>query len=96
MFAHPGEADLTSHVDFGALAATARSQGLKDRLATQGDFLRAMGLGERSERLAQGKDKQTAARIAGEAGRLAGPAGMGTLFKALAVTPPNLPVPGFD
>lgn len=96
VFAHPGEADLTSHVDFGALAAAARSQGLKDRLASQGDFLRAMGLRERSERLAQGKDKQTAARIAGEAERLAGKAGMGTLFKALAVTPPDLAVPGFD
>ena len=32
VFDNPGEADLTSHVDFSALAAVARSQGPRRRI----------------------------------------------------------------
>src|SRR5690606_27996220 len=39
VLAHPGEADLTSHVDFAALAEAAERHGLASRLSTQGEFL---------------------------------------------------------
>ncbi len=51
MLASPGEADLTAHVDFPALAAAAHAQGLETRFLTQGAFLLAMGLLERAGRL---------------------------------------------
>src|SRR5690606_14656979 len=48
----PGETDLSAHVDFGALAAIARGAGLAVQpLATQGDFLRRLGIGERARML---------------------------------------------
>ncbi|TIU44738.1 MAG: class I SAM-dependent methyltransferase, partial [Mesorhizobium sp.] len=43
VLANPGEADLTAHVDFAALAATARAHGLDVETTTQGDFLLGMG-----------------------------------------------------
>lgn len=39
VLASPGLADLTSHVDFHALAQAARHHGLATHLATQGEFL---------------------------------------------------------
>ncbi len=90
VFDHPGEADLTTHVDFSALARVARDSGLDAIAVTQGDFLAALGLFERAARLAAGKPAAVAARIAGEAERLAAPARMGSLFKALAIAPPGL------
>jgi SAM-dependent MidA family methyltransferase len=83
---HPGEADLTSHVDFARLAAQAEQAGLATQTATQQDFLLAMGLSERAEALAAGKNATERAQIAAEAHRLAGPDAMGTLFKALLLT----------
>ena len=55
--AEPGEADLTVHVDFARLAQAARARGRAPCMArsTQGDFLLALGLGERAQALcAQG------------------------------------------
>lgn len=84
-FAYPGEADLSAHVDFLALADTAiaaRAQVLG--IATQGDLLRAIGIERRAEAL-----KQAAPDRAGEIGaaleRLVSPQQMGTLFKALLI-----------
>lgn len=85
---HPGEADLTSHVDFRSLAAVAEGCGLAVQTATQRDLLLALGLAERVEALSAGKDEAQRARIAGEAERLAGAGAMGDLFKALLVTRP--------
>ncbi|MBX3576556.1 MAG: class I SAM-dependent methyltransferase [Rhizobiaceae bacterium] len=83
--AHPGEADLTTHVDFAALAETARAAGLATRLATQGDFLIGMGLLERAGALGAALDEAGRARIRSQVERLAGPDQMGSLFKVLAV-----------
>jgi len=81
-----GTADLTAHVDFGALAATARAQGAAVwGPVTQGDFLRALGLQARIDRLASLHPARAADLVAG-AERLAAPAQMGSLFKVLAVT----------
>lgn len=93
VLAHPGEADLTTHVDFSALAVAAKAHGLKARLSTQADFLLGMGLLERAGRLGAGADETTRERLTGEVERLAGPQAMGRLFKALAVSPQGLRLP---
>ncbi len=93
--AHPGEADLTAHVDFSALAATARQAGLDSHFATQGDFLLDMGLLERAGSLGAKADEATRRRLSDEVERLAGPDHMGTLFKVLAVAPKGLALPAF-
>ena len=90
--AHPGEADLTSHVDFASLAAVARRTGLTTRLTTQGEFLLALGLVERAGSLGANANEITQNRLSGEVERLAGPEAMGDLFKVLAFsTLKNLP-----
>jgi SAM-dependent MidA family methyltransferase len=93
--ANPGEADLTAHVDFSALAEAARRQGLAAHLIDQGDFLLGMGLLERAGRLGAGADEATRERLQGEVERLAGPAQMGTLFKVLAIAPKGVALPAF-
>ncbi|WP_439502269.1 class I SAM-dependent methyltransferase [Aminobacter ciceronei] len=91
--ANPGEADLTSHVDFAALALAARAHGLDAHLATQGAFLLAMGLLERAGKLGADADAAGREKIRGEVERLAGPDAMGTLFKVLAVAPRGTRIP---
>lgn len=97
VLAHPGEADLTAHVNFEALAAAAVQAGAAALAPlTQGDFLLRSGLLERAGALGAGKShgEQEAIRDAVE--RLAAPAEMGDLFKVLAVTSSGLPFPPFD
>jgi SAM-dependent MidA family methyltransferase len=91
----PGEADLTAHVDFAALAASARSHGLDAHLATQAEFLLGMGFLERAGRLGADADATTRQRLQSEVDRLAGPEAMGQLFKALALAPPGVRLPPF-
>jgi SAM-dependent MidA family methyltransferase len=92
---NPGEADLTSHVDFFALAAVARSHGLETRMITQGEFLLGMGLLERAGRLGQSGGTAAREKITADVERLAGPDQMGELFKVLALLPSGLAVPPF-
>ena len=54
---------------------------------TQGDFLLKMGLLERAGRLGAAADEAARNAIRDAVERLAGPDGMGTLFKALCITP---------
>lgn len=89
--ANPGKADLTTHVDFAALAAIARGLGLDAQLATQGEFLLRMGLLERAGRLGANADDAGRERISDAVERLAGPDQMGELFKVIAVAPHPLP-----
>ena len=93
--AHPGEADLTTHVDFAVLADIARARGLAAHLTTQGAFLLGTGLLERAGRL--GADTGAAERdaISAAVERLAGPDAMGELFKVMAVLPKDAVVPPF-
>ncbi len=96
--ARPGEADLTAHVDFGAMAdaATAAGAAVHGPLA-QGKFLTRLGLYPRSHALARGAGPARAAALIEAAQRLAEPDRMGSLFKALALCPPALPTPpGFE
>ncbi|MHA6641715.1 class I SAM-dependent methyltransferase [Mesorhizobium sp. A623] len=87
VLASPGEADLTSHVDFAALAAIARTHQLDAHLTTQGAFLLGMGLLERAGRLGAKADAAGREKLAQEVERLAGPQAMGELFKVLAILP---------
>ncbi|MFV0299925.1 MAG: class I SAM-dependent methyltransferase [Paracoccus sp. (in: a-proteobacteria)] len=91
--AHPGEADLTAHVDFAPLAAAAiRAGAVASRPIHQGDWLRAMGIEARAARLAAAGDQGAMAALH----RLTDPAEMGHLFKMLAIWPANAPaMPGF-
>jgi len=93
--ATPGEADLTAHVDFEALARAAACGHA--RLIPQGTLLFRLGIEARKEALARNlagpaRDSHLAAFQ-----RLTGPEEMGRLFKVLALHPsPSQPPPGFD
>lgn len=85
----PGEADLTTHVDFHRLAQAAVSGNARAHgLSSQGDFLRALGIGTRASALKARATPAQAADIDRALERLTerGPTGMGDLFKVLAVT----------
>jgi len=90
-FAHPGEADLTAHVDFSVLPAIATAAGAR-WLGTveQGAFLAALGLNERAAALARARPDQAEA-IRAAAHRLAHPEAMGSLFKVLGLAAPDWP-----
>ena len=105
----PGEADLTTHVDFAALGSAARSRGAQTfGPATQGEFLLRLGIVERSEALIRKASPGQAADIEAALVRLVASetdvelaagrvSGMGSLFKVLAVAQPGLPQPaGFQ
>jgi len=90
----PGEADLTSHVDFASVARHARAAGAAVHGPVgQGAFLRALGIEARAKVLARGKTPREAGEVHGAMKRLIAPAEMGALFKVLALTAPGLPVP---
>jgi len=94
--AEPGEADLTFHVDFEALASAARERGAHvSGPITQADFLNALGIRTRAERLKRASP-EAAADIEAALGRLTNPDEMGTLFKVLAICDGRSPrLPGF-
>lgn len=81
----PGDADLTAHVDFSALADAAADAGL-DVLgfATQAGFLVDCGIIELLS-ATPASDAVTYLPLANQANRLLSPAEMGELFKVLAV-----------
>jgi NADH dehydrogenase [ubiquinone] 1 alpha subcomplex assembly factor 7 len=89
--ADPGLADLTAHVDFGALAKTAQELGLVTHgPVSQGAFLQTLG-GDMwlQKLLAKASPAQRETLESGYL-RLISPAQMGTLFKAMAISSPAL------
>jgi SAM-dependent MidA family methyltransferase len=96
VLAAPGEADLSAHVDFTTLAATARRSGAAVfGPVPQGAFLEAMGIRERTARLAA-RNPGEAARLESATNRLVDPHAMGELFRVMAILPPSAPhPPGF-
>ncbi|MDX2223280.1 MAG: SAM-dependent methyltransferase [Rhodospirillaceae bacterium] len=87
----PGEADLTAHVDFAALAATARSRGARVHgPIEQGLWLRALGILMRLATLARGKPAAVGRDVHAGVRRLIEPDAMGALFKVMAVSHPSL------
>lgn len=99
VLAAPGEADLTSHVDFEALGTIARKSGANTfQPITQGDFLLKLGLLERAGALGHSKDDQTQNDLHAAVERLAG-AGqdqMGALFKVMCLSGTDVPIFPFD
>jgi SAM-dependent MidA family methyltransferase len=100
VFETPGEADLTAQVDFARMARVAKAAGAAAQpLATQGDFLNALGIGARISRLCANATPDHAAAIIAAADRLtdiSSPTAMGALFKALCLRHQGLPpLPGF-
>lgn len=94
----PGTADLTTHVDFAGLAEAARAAGaLAHGPIPQGVFLNRLGVMARAAMLMRAATPAQSAAIAGAIARLIEPDQMGTLFKVLAVTDRQQPVPpAFD
>ena len=90
-FATPGEADLTAHVDFAALAPIVRSRGCRVLgTVTQGHFLRQLGIEMRARTLAEGApDRRELLHAAKD--RLIGESQMGTLFKVMGLAAPTWP-----
>jgi SAM-dependent MidA family methyltransferase len=96
--AEPGTADLTTHVDFAALADAAREAGATVHgPIPQGMFLARLGLFQRTASLTESLDPVRATALTRGARRLAEPDGMGRLFKAIAICQADLPIlPGFE
>lgn len=97
--ATPGEADLTAHVDFKALADASACPASK--MTTQAALLFALGIGPRAQKLAEklddAGDQAALDHHLAAYRRLTEPTEMGTLFKALALYPNGAaPPPGFD
>jgi NADH dehydrogenase [ubiquinone] 1 alpha subcomplex assembly factor 7 len=93
-FHRPGEADLTAHVDFHALAvAMERAGAVCWGPVEQGDFLRAMGLAARYEMLRRKATARQRIILRRGVERIAGDEQMGRLFKVLAAASPGLPAP---
>ncbi|AQS41885.1 MAG: Methyltransferase [Candidatus Tokpelaia hoelldobleri] len=95
---NPGQYDLTSHVDFAALARTAQQAGLKTAAMPQGAFLLALGLLERAGQLGANKDEAARAQIIADVERLAGTENrqMGELFKVLCLADQATTMPPFS
>jgi SAM-dependent MidA family methyltransferase len=93
VLADPGEQDLTSHVDFEAVAGAAAGAGaVLTRLVAQGEWLNRLGIGARAEALIRANpDRAEAIEAALE--RLTGADQMGTLFKIIAIHSPDWPEP---
>ncbi|AGT09540.1 class I SAM-dependent methyltransferase [Paracoccus aminophilus] len=92
--AHPGEADLTAHVDFEPIARAAETAGARaSRMQPQGDWLLSLGIAARAARLEAAGDAGARAALH----RLTDAAEMGHLFKVMALWAPDAPPPpGFQ
>ena len=93
VLADPGEQDLTSHVDFEAVERAARGAGASvTSLATQGAWLRHLGIEARAASLAKANPDR-AADLESAVARLTGADQMGDLFKVIAVHSSHWPAP---
>lgn len=93
--ASPGEADLTAHVDFEALAQAASALRASP-LIPQGVFLERLGITQRAQELARNLSGPALENHIAAHRRLTHPQEMGQLFKVLALTADSAPdLPGF-
>ena len=93
-FHEPGQSDLTTHVVFDVLSA---ASGVTSHFSTQGAFLERLGITARANQLAAQVGREEANKLVADHRRLTHPEEMGTLFKALALTPNDAPKPvGFE
>jgi NADH dehydrogenase [ubiquinone] 1 alpha subcomplex assembly factor 7 len=96
--AAPGQSDLSAHVDFAALGRAARAEGAAVfGPAPQGVFLAALGLEKRLQTLSARASPEVLRELLLGAYRLTDRRQMGELFKALAISSPELGSPaGFS
>jgi SAM-dependent MidA family methyltransferase len=88
---HPGEQDLTAHVDFTALSEAAHRGGASaSRVISQGTWLETLGIGARAMALAA-KNPSDTESISAARRRLCDEGEMGRLFKVIALTGKDWP-----
>lgn len=90
---NPGQADVTAHVDFQALTRAAEDLGARVHgPVTQGDFLKRLGIESRAATLMAKATHEVSADISGALKRLTEPGrgGMGSMFKVLGVSQPDV------
>ena len=86
VLADVGEADITAHVDFLALAEAARAEGIiAEDAIPQGAFLMRSGAGERTTNLCAISAPEQQKSLVSGLKRLADPEEMGELFKVLII-----------
>jgi NADH dehydrogenase [ubiquinone] 1 alpha subcomplex assembly factor 7 len=91
IFDHPGEADLTAHVDFEVLGNVAQQRGARLLgVEEQGRWLAAMGFDARSEMLSR-QSPEMADTMARQRERLIAGDQMGELFKVMGIASPDWP-----
>lgn len=89
---HPGEADLTAHVDFELLQQVVVRYGAEVMgLQTQGEWLRQLGIDTRLEAL-QRRNPADADKLRRQRDRLVRDDQMGVLFKVLGITGRRWPI----
>jgi NADH dehydrogenase [ubiquinone] 1 alpha subcomplex assembly factor 7 len=89
----PGQADVTAHVDFQALVRAAEDMGARVHgPITQGEFLKRLGIETRAASLMAKATPEVSEDISGAMKRLtdSGRGGMGSMFKVLAISEPQL------
>lgn len=92
----PGDADLTAHVDFAALAQAGASCA-HSTLTPQGIFLERLGIAQRAQNLAAQLNGRALETHVAAHHRLTHPSEMGNLFKVMALYPQgSAPPPGLD
>ena len=90
---NPGEQDLTSHVDFEAVARAAAGAGAQvTSIVSQGEWLNGLGIGRRASALAN-CNPDRADELASAVQRLTSREEMGQLFKVIAIHGPDWPEP---
>jgi len=85
----PGQADVTAHVDFQALARAAEDMGARVHgPVTQGEFLKRLGIETRALALMAKTTHEISETIAAALKRLTdgGRGGMGAMFKVLGIS----------
>ena len=90
---NPGQADVTAHVDFQALARAAEDLGARVHgPVPQGDFLKWIGIETRAVTLMAKASHEVSEDISSALKRLTGDGrgAMGSMFKVLAVSEPGL------
>ena len=89
----PGEQDLTSHVDFQALAVAANAAGARTTgVVTQGEWLISLGIERRAQALSRANPDR-ADDVQSGLERLISADQMGQLFKVIAIHSPHWPRP---
>lgn len=87
LFDDVGEADITAHVDFGALYRIFAAKAHAYPIMTQGDFLRGLGIEELAQKYAAQEGSTSGSLSAVE--RLTSSSEMGHLFKVFVATGSN-------